>query len=108
MISIEDSFFDEGLVLLHSNVKRNIIIFGPSSTRVEKENGILVTSLDQLVSSGVQEHDMTIMEGVSELEAIDDISVLGLSLLLDLFRSESVLIKSIIVVHFSDHSELGA
>jgi len=65
-----------------------------------------VSLLQQLLSSVVEEQYVTIMEGVSDLEGIDDVSVLILHELVDLFGGKSVLIKTVVELDLLDESGL--
>ena len=92
----EGSVLDEGSVLSHSVVKWDIIILAPSTEWVKKEDWVLVSELDELLSGVLKEEHVSIMKWVSHLEGIDGISALLLDLLLDLLWGKSPLVISIV------------
>lgn len=96
VIRVEGSVVEEGLMLSHSEVKRNIIILAPATERMEEEDGVLVAQFDKLFTGILEEENVTIVERVADLEGIDGISLLFLDLLLDLVGGKSVLIESIV------------
>lgn len=83
-------------MLIHSCVKRNIIVLAPSSKRVQKKDWVLESSLDQLFSSVFKKENVSIMEWVSNLEGIDGISVSLLGFSIDFSWGKSILVNSII------------
>jgi len=93
-------------MLFHSSVKRCIVFLGPSSQWVQEENRVLVTFLEQLLSGVVQQENVTIVKGVSDLESIDDIGVLGFHLVVDFSGGESVLVKAVVELDLVDESGL--
>lgn len=93
MVWVEGAVIEKGLMLLHSGIKRSIVFFGPSSQGVEQENGVLVTLGEELVSGVVQQEDVSVVEGVSDLESIDNISISLGHEFVDSFGAESVLVE---------------
>jgi hypothetical protein len=83
-------------VLLHAIIKRHIVILAPATERVEEKDRVSVASSDELLTGIFKEEHMTIMERVSDLESIDNIGVLLDDSLLNLGRSQSVLIVTIV------------
>lgn len=92
----KSSVIKESLMLLHSDISGDIIILNPSTKRVEKEDGVLVSSLDELFSGVLKEEAVTVVEGVSNLEGIDSISSELDGLVLDLSGGESEVVHSIV------------
>jgi hypothetical protein len=91
-------------VLSHSGIKRCIIILGPSSKRVEQENGVLVASSQQLFSGVVEEENVSVVEWVSDLESVDSISLSLLNLVVDFLGCESVVVKAVVEFDLLDKS----
>jgi len=91
-------------MLSHSVVKRDIIVFAPSTKWVQKQNWVF-KSFCQKIGSGCIEHkNMTIMKWVSNLECIHSIGLSINNSLVDLFRSHSVSIHTIIEFNISQKS----
>lgn len=97
VFSGEGTIINKGLVLIHTGVKRNIIIFAPATERVEEKNWVLVSSLDQLFTGVLEQEAVTIMEGITDLEAVDSVSTTLLHLFVDLTGEESVLVETVVV-----------
>ena len=95
-------------MLLHSCVKWCIIFFGPSTERMEEKNGVLVTFLEELFSGVIEEENVAIVKGISDLEGIDNIGILFLHHVVDLDWGESVLVKAVIELDFLDESSLAS
>lgn len=108
MLGVESSVIKESLVLLHSGVKRNIVILHPSTERVEEKDWVLVALLQKLFSGVVKEKNVTVMEGVSKLESVDCISLFSFNLLVDLFGGDSVLVHPVVELNFSNESHFGS
>ena len=83
-------------MLGHTVSERNVIILTPATEGVKEEDGIAIALGDELLTSVLEEEDMSIVEWVSDLEGIDDISVLFNDFSLDLSGSKSVLIVAIV------------
>ena len=75
MFGFEGSIVEEGLMLLHSGVKRSIILLGPSTEWVQQEDWVLVTELQELFSGVLEEENVTVVEWISDLEGVDGISI---------------------------------
>ena len=108
VLGVESTVIEESLVLLHSGVKRNIVILHPSTKRVEEKNWVLVALLQKLFSGVVKEKDVTVMEGISELESVDCISLFSFNLLVDLLGGDSVLVHPVVELNFCDESHFGS
>jgi len=93
---VKSAIVKEGLMLLHAVVKRDIIILAPASERVEEEDGVLEALLEELNSGVLEQKDVTIMEGVADLESVDGISVLFFDGSLDLLGSHSILVHAVV------------
>jgi len=83
-------------MLSHSKIEWNVIIFHPSSKRVQKEKRVLVASLDQLLSGVLQQETMSVVKRISNLECVNCISSSFRSDLVNLGWGHSVLIHSVI------------
>jgi hypothetical protein len=73
---------------------------------MEEKDGVLVTELQQLFSGILKEDNVTVVEGVSELESIDCISTSGHDLVVDLSGGLSVLVKVIVELDILHKSHL--
>mmetsp|Transcript_26371 Transcript_26371/g.40265 ORF Transcript_26371/g.40265 Transcript_26371/m.40265 type:complete len:236 (-) Transcript_26371:863-1570(-) len=96
MLGAESSIVEECLVLAHSVVKGYVVILAPSAERVEEEDGVLEALLQELLAGVLEHEDVTVMEGVADLEGEDGVGVLLLDLLLDLLGGESVLVHTVV------------
>jgi hypothetical protein len=105
---VKSSVIEQSLVLSHPVVKRDIIIFLPSSKWVEKENWVLETLLDELLSGIFKKQAMAIMKRVSNLECVDSISSSLISNFLDLSWQKSVLVQVIIILDSLGESHFGS
>lgn len=86
VFGVEGSVIEEGLVLEHAGVERDIIILAPATKRVEEEDGVLVALLEELFTGIIEEEDVAIMERVAHLEGVDGIGILISEGLRDLNR----------------------
>lgn len=98
VVWVEGSVVQQGLVLLHSGIKRYIIIFAPSAEWVEQEDWVLVSLLQQLLPGVLQQEHVPVVQWVSHLESVHSISILGLDLVVDLLWGESVLVEAVLEV----------
>lgn len=96
MLTVEGTVVNEGLMLSNSRFERDIIILAPSTEGVEEEDRVLVALSNELLTSVLKEEAMSIMEGVSNLEGVDGISISFNHHVVNLLRSHSVVIESII------------
>jgi len=87
---------DESLVLLHTGVKRNIVVLAPATERVQKKDGVLVAELEELLTGILKKEDVTVVERVSNLEGVDGVGFLGLDLFVDLSGGHSVGVNTIV------------
>jgi len=87
---------DESLVLLHTGVKRNIVVLAPATERVQKKDGVLVAELEELLTGILKKEDVTVVERVSNLEGVDGVGFLGLDLGVDLSGGHSVGVNTIV------------
>jgi len=96
VLSGQSAIIDKGLVLEHTGVKGNIIVLAPATEGMKKEDGILVALFDELFTGVLEQKHVTIMKGVTHLEAIDGVGTAGCDLLNNLTRGESVLVHAIV------------
>jgi len=96
MLSGEGAIIDKGLMLVHTGVERDIVILAPATQGVEEEDGVLVSLLDELFTGVLEEENVTIVEGVADLEAVNSVSVTFLDLFDDLTGGESVLVHAVV------------
>jgi len=96
VLGVEGAVSEEGGVLGHTVGEGDIVILAPSTEGMEEEDGVSVTLSDELLTGILKEKDVTIMEGVSDLEGVDDISVLLDNLGLDLSGGQSVLVVAVV------------
>jgi hypothetical protein len=92
----------KGLMLFHSVVGWDIIIFAPSTKWVKEKDGILESFLEELDTCILEEEAMSIVEWVSNLEGVNGISSSIYCFLVDLSWGESVLVKSIVILYSLD------
>jgi hypothetical protein len=76
VLSRECSVIEEGLMLHHTFWEWDIIVFAPSTERVEEEDGVLVSCSLELNTCIFQEEAVTVVEGVTDLEGIASIGLL--------------------------------
>ena len=81
---VEGTVGEKSGVLRHAVGKGNVVILAPATERVEKEDRVPVASFDELLTGILEEEDVTVVEGVPDLESVDDIGVLLIDLGLDL------------------------
>jgi len=106
MILVKSAVIKESLMLLHASGKRDIIILAPAAERVEEEDGVSVASLNELLTCIFEEEHVTVVKGVTDLEAEDGISFALLHLGVNLTGEHSVFIEAI--VELDSHKEAGA
>ena len=102
----EGAIVNESLVLLHTGVEWHIVILAPATKWVKQKDWVLVSGLHELLTGVLKQENVTIMEWVADLEAIDGISLALLDLLVDLSWSESVLVEAIVELDAAE--EVGA
>ena len=96
VFSRKGTVFKESSVLLHAVVKRDIVVLAPASKRVEKQDRVSVASGNELLTSVLEEEDVTIVKRVPDLESVHNISISFDDLGLDLRWGHSELIVTII------------
>ncbi len=96
VLGVEGSVRKESSVLCHAFGERNIIIFAPATEWVKEQDGISITLFDKLFASVFEEEHVTVVERVSHLEGVHNISVFLGDLSFDLRRKKSVLIVAVI------------
>mmetsp|Transcript_9295 Transcript_9295/g.27989 ORF Transcript_9295/g.27989 Transcript_9295/m.27989 type:complete len:287 (-) Transcript_9295:310-1170(-) len=107
-LRVQHTVLQYGTVLHDSLLQRDIIGLHLSANLMNDENRVLVAHLQQLLAAGGHEKCVTVVNGVSELEEEDAVGVALLIFLLQLLRSQSVLIKAIIVLEPLEHLEIAA
>ena len=95
MLWDQGAVVEKGLMLSHSVVEWDIIVLHPTSKWMEEKDWVLVSHLDKLLSSVLQQEAMSVMEWVSNLEGVNSISSSLLSNIVDLLWGKSVLIQAI-------------
>jgi hypothetical protein len=93
-------------MLSHSEAKRNVIIFAPTTKWMEKEDWVLEASLKELLSGVFKHKAMTIVKWVSHLESENCISLSLFDCLVDLLWCHSVLVHSVVELNVSQESHL--
>lgn len=104
VIWVQSSIVKKSLMLSHSKVKWDVIIFHPATEWMQKEKRILVASFDKLLSGVLKQKTMSIVKRVSNLESVNCISSSFLSDLINLCWSHSILIHSVIEFEFAGES----
>jgi len=97
VLSWQGAIIDQSLMLLHTGVQWDVVILAPATKWVKQQDWVLVTSLHELLTGILKQKDVTIVQWVSDLEAVHGISTTLLHLLVDLSWGQSVLIKAIVV-----------
>ena len=100
MIWVQCSIVKKSLMLSHSEVEWNIIIFHPSTKWMQQEEWVLVTSSNELLSGVLKQEAMAIVEWVSDLESVNCISSSFGRDLVDLGWGHSVLIHAVVEFEF--------
>lgn len=101
----QGAVINEGLMLKHAVEGWDIIILAPATKWVQQKDWVLVSFLHQLVTGILEQENVAIVEWVSDLEAVDSVSISLLHLLVDLTWGESVLVEAI--VEFDALEEVG-
>jgi hypothetical protein len=96
VLSGESTIINKSLVLVHTGVEGHIVVLAPATEGVEEEDGVLVSLLDELLTGVLEEENVTVVEGIADLETVDGVSVASLDLLNDLTRGESVLVHAVV------------
>lgn len=76
--------------------KRYIIVLTPSTKGMKQKDWVFVTLLDQLLTGVLEEKNVSIMEGITNLEGVDGISATIFNKLFDFSRSVSVLVHAVV------------
>jgi hypothetical protein len=73
---------------------------------VQKENWVLESLFEELFSGIGQQKNVSVVKRVSNLKSVDGICISSNCQIINLFGSESVLIKTVIEFYFFDESSL--
>lgn len=95
MLGVKGAIVEESLMLVHAHVGGNVVVLAPSAKRVQKKDGVFKAKLKELLTSVLEQKNVTIVEWVSHLECVNSISALGLNLGLDLSGRESEVVDTI-------------
>jgi len=102
MFGVNGAIVKESLMLSHTVSKRNIVILAPSAKRVQKKDRVLEALLEELLTGVLEQENVTIMEGVANLESVNGISVLGLDHFGDFEGVHAILVHVVV-----EHNALG-
>ena len=83
-------------MLEHTSIKGYIVILTPTTKGVKQKDWVFVSLFHKLFTSIFKEKNVTIMEGVSNLEAINSICTTSSNLFNNLSWSKSKLVHTII------------
>jgi hypothetical protein len=83
-------------MLVHAFLEWDIIVLAPSTEGVEEEDGVLVSLLLELDASVLEEEAVTVMEGVTNLEGVAGIGVLGCNSFVDLLGGKSIFVHTVV------------
>lgn len=83
-------------MLLHSGVQGHIIVLDPASQGMQEENRVLVAKLQQLLSSVLEQNNVTVVQWVPQLEGVNCVSTSLDDLIIDLSGCLSVLIHAVL------------
>jgi len=100
VVGHQGSVVKQSLVLSHSVVEGNVVVLHPAAERVEEEQRVLVSLLDELLPTLSQQQTVPVMKRVPHLEGVDGVGVPFLSDLVDLGGCKPVLVQSVIVLEF--------
>jgi len=100
----EGAIIDQSLMLEHAGIKGNVIILAPATKGVQEKDGVLVTQLHKLLTGVLEEEDVSVVERVANLEAVDGISTACGDLLNDFSGGESVFVHAIVESDTSEES----
>jgi hypothetical protein len=96
VFGVDGAIVEESLVLFHASVKGHIVVLAPATEGVEEKDGVLVALLEELLTGILEEENVTVMEGVANLEGVHGVSTTGLDLVGDLAGSEAVLVHAVV------------
>ncbi len=108
MFGVEGAVIKQSLVLVHAHICWNVVVFAPSTKRMEKQNWVFETQLDELLTGVLQQENVSIVERISHLEGVNCVSALGLNLGLDLSGGQSEVVDTIIEVESLEETHAGA
>ena len=97
---------EDAVVLLHSDVEWDVVVFGPAAQRVEEQGWPLEALGPELFVRVRHEQGVAIVHWVTELEGEDGIGFTRLELCLELERGLSVLIQTVTPRDLLEHLEL--
>lgn len=115
-LGVEDALLQDGLMLLHANAKRNVVVLGPTTQRMQKEDRVLVAAFNQLTTAVLKDRktlidlaekrkvgicylhkkSVTIVDWIPELESKYGICPKFLEPLPELLWRQPPLVKSVI------------
>lgn len=104
MFGGEGAIIDQSLMLEHAGIKGNVIILAPATEGVQEEDGVLVTLLHKLLTGVLEEEDVSVVERVADLEAVDGISTACGDLLNNFSGGESEFVEAIVEGDASEES----
>jgi hypothetical protein len=108
VIWIQSSIVKKSLMLSHSKVKWDVVIFHPSTEWMQKKKWILIASLNELLSGVLKQKAMSIMQRVSNLESVHRIGSSFRRDLVDLRWRHSILIHAIVKLEFAGEIHRGS
>ena len=83
-------------MLVYARSKRNVVILAPATKGMKKKNWVLVSLLDELFTSVLEQKNVAIVKWVAHLECINSISAASFDLFTDFFGSVSVLVHAVV------------
>lgn len=108
MLGVEGAIIEQSLVLVHAHICGNVVVFAPSTKRMEKKNWVFETQLDELLTGVLQQENVSIVERISHLEGVNCVSALGLNLGLDLSGCQSEVVDTIVEMESLEETHAGA
>ena len=75
---LEDALGQHALVLLHADVKRNVVVLCPPTEWMQQEHGFLEPASKQLLVRVLHQQRVSVVHGVARLERVDGVSAHGL------------------------------
>ncbi len=108
MLRVEGAIIEQSLMLVHAHICGNVIVLAPSTKRMEEQNWVFETQLDELLTGVLEQEDVSIVKRISHLEGVNCVSALGLNPGLDLSRGESEVVDTIVEVKSLEETHAGA
>ena len=91
----KSSVVNKSLMLVDTRSKGDIVVLAPSTEGVKEKDWVLVALVDEVNTGLLEEENVSVVEGVAYLEAVDGVGTTGLDLFVDFVGSVSVLVHAV-------------